>query len=220
MWEKPAGRIWMEAQMDSGADRATLAAFSRRSLLSLLALSPLILASCRSLGPADAPPARFAEAQIDRVMDGYNALARSDRTLPGIQSLAQFNEQLAEGLNPADLSLVAAALYLRAREQVVRIRRPITITDVRTALSRPIDMAPYGRSFLEQTLAEARAREATDPVYRGELQNSRRSCLTRHTPLGICIGMIVVLILILILVDGSDLPDQWNPGHARPALRS
>src|SRR4051812_49057241 len=199
---------------------------SRRSLLFLLASSSLILTSCRSIGSADTSSAGFADGQVDRVMEGHAALVRSDPTLPGLRSLARFNERLAEGLSPADLSLLSAAFYLRASEEVVRVRRPITLADVRFALSRPIDMAPYERSFLERTLVEARARAAIDPVYRRRLrgQQERRACncLTDHTPCWICVGMAVVIViaLIVILVDGSDIPRRWNLGRAGPALRS
>jgi hypothetical protein len=174
---------------------------SRRSLLSLLAASPLILASCRSLGTTDASSGGLADKQIDRVTDAYNALRRSDPTLPGIQSLAHLNERLAEGLSPADLSLLTAAFYLKASEQVIRIPRTITMTDVRSVLSRPIDMAPYGRPFLEQTLAEARARAATDPAYGKELQRHRRRCQCLWgTPCWICIAMALILIIMIIAV--------------------
>jgi hypothetical protein len=174
---------------------------SRRSLLALLASSPLILASCKSLATTDNSSAGVADKQIKRVLDGHDALVRSHPTLPGIRSLAQFNEQLAEGFSPADLSTLAAAFSLKASEQVARIRRPITKTDVRSALSRPIDMAPYGRSFLERTLAEARAREATDPAYRQELQLHRRRChCLRDTPCWICGGMAVIIVIAIIVL--------------------
>ena len=173
----------------------------RRSFLALLASSPLMLVSCKSLGTDGASSAALADKQVDLVIDSYNSLARSNPTLPGIQSLGHFNERLADGLSPADLSLLTAAFYLKARQQVARSPRAITMADVRSVVSGPIDMAPYGRPFLEQTLAEARAREAADPAYRRELQRHRRRCSCLWgTPCWICVAMAIILIIMIIAV--------------------
>jgi hypothetical protein len=145
--------------------------FSRRSLLLLFALAPIpALISCRTMEPTR--PLDAADQQLKRFADGFNALARREPGLPGVQSLAQLNERLLAGFSAGDRSLLTAALYLDARERAASILRPITEADVRAALSRPIDMSRYSRPFLERRLAEAKARAARDLAYRRALRIS------------------------------------------------
>jgi len=155
--------------MTTEAAPSTLQGFSRRSMLMLLALSPLPgLLSCRTLAPTR--PLDAADQQLKRFADNYNSLARSEPNLPGIRSLAQINERLVAGFSSADVSMLTSAFYLDTRERAASIRRPITQDDVRGALSRPIDMSRFGRPFLERRLTEARERAARDPEYRRALR--------------------------------------------------
>ncbi len=178
--------------------------FSRRSLLTLLALAPLpILAGCKGAGPRPepGPGSDAADRQVGFVVEAQRAISRREPGLPGLRSLARINEKMAEGLSQADLSLLAAALSITAGEQIARLARPIAMADVRSALSQPIDMAPYGRSFLDRTLAEARAREATEPAYRLQISRHRRRCYCLgDTPCWICVAMALILIIAIIAV--------------------
>ena len=186
---------------------AVAAGFSRRSVLRLLALSPMpALASCAtgSLPPGATPNADRADEQLSRVVEAYAGLAQREPGLPGLQSLSRLNENLLADFSAPDLSLLASALYLQARQRVrAAKRRPIGETDVRAALSKRIDVARYNRPFFERTLATAKARMARDPGYRQELETVPYSFRINCAIFGVrvpcwILGTVAVILIIII----------------------
>jgi hypothetical protein len=181
---------------------------SRRSLLWLLALSPVpaLTSSAGGLFRRADP----ADEQINRVGQAYIELARREPDLPGVRSLTRLNKSFA-GFSDADGSLLASALYLQARQRVRTAASPLRESAV---LSKPVDISRFSRRSLERTLKQTKARMAQDAGYAGEVgavpSSFRRLRLTcedsednQISPwwclLG-CIIFVTLLIGLLILV--------------------
>jgi hypothetical protein len=169
---------------------------------------------------------RQLDPEIGTVLDAFNHLAEREPGLPGVRSLLAIkNANLDHGLTPGDLGILTGALYLEAERQLhasspstgegtsvqatgdpsapTRERPPITAADVKSALSEPIDTAPYGREYIDTLLRETKARLAVDSVFQKQLAGAeaaaaRKTCLG-GTPRWIC-GVIVIIIIIIIVV--------------------
>jgi hypothetical protein len=180
-----------------------------------------LLAPLAAFAPYQQKTTGSAESQFQTVLDSLGRIARAEPKLPGVQSLMALDEKrLAKGFSPADQKLLEGALYLEGITQlekaaagrassaaVAKPLRPITEADVREALSKPIDTSSYGHEYFARVLREAKARAATDRAYRRRLTDAsgpvaRRSCITNHTPMWICIamGIIITVMVIAILV--------------------
>jgi hypothetical protein len=150
--------------MRSEAD-VNSANISRRVLISFCSVAPiLLLTGCGRTLPIPPPGESRAAARLNELKESVVRVARRERSLPGLRSLAQIPDASA-GMPVADQTLLAAALDLDARERLGRGNHPIRDAEVRAVLARPMDVSRFDRQYFVRRLEEARRRSAADPVY-------------------------------------------------------
>jgi hypothetical protein len=158
-------------------------------------------------------------SELNLVMKSIERLGSTQPRLAGVRSLLAIDQKrLGRGFNDADLEILVGAIYLEAIRQLQSIpvkgktaklhtpatRRRITEADVKALLSKPINTRPYGHAYFARILDEAKAKLASDPLYRRQLADaqgsaSRKTCLG-GTPRWICWGMVAVIVIGFILL--------------------
>lgn len=134
-------------------------------------MAPLVtVAGCGRTLPIPPPGSDRVALRMNELKASFTRVARRERDLPGVRSLAQIPDNPAAGMSAVDQSLLAAVLYLDARERLARTSRPIRDEEVRAVLARPIDISQINPQSLQRRLEEARARLESDPGYSGLLR--------------------------------------------------
>ena len=171
------------------------------------------------------PPPHQLDPEILAISDAFTRIATQDPRIPGVRDLLKIEKSnLGHGLTSSDLEILTGALYLEAERQLhafssaqhsvvssqavpeipspTRQRRPINTDDVKAALSKPINTAPYGREYIETILRDAKENLATDPGFQTQLNGAQASAsaLRKKIDTPIWIRTIIVIIIIIIVV--------------------
>lgn len=104
------------------------------------------------------------DEQIARIGRDLIMVARRNPDLPGVRSLARL-ESSAASMSAGDEAMLNAALHIQLRERLTRHRRTFGLEQIRTTLSRPIDVSRFGDAWALDELATAKRRAETEPGY-------------------------------------------------------